>query len=54
MNSSVAIIGMEYPAIARTENSVYISLCVVILNGVQLDITLSAAIETHEITATGC
>lgn len=50
---AVAVIGMEQPAITRTESRTSISLCIVVINRVQLDIDLSASIETHEITATG-
>ena len=40
-------------AITEIESSTSINICIEILNRVELEIGLSASLETHEITATG-
>ena len=50
---TVAEIGMVEPTIMVTEAGTSISLCAVLINLVQLDIPLTAFVQTQAITATG-
>lgn len=50
---SVALIGMEIPSIAETENFVSITVCAVLINLIQLEIPLTAFARTQSATATG-
>ena len=49
---SVAVIGMTSPNLSQTEDSIDVSVCVTLLQS-QLEITLTAFIETQGVTATG-
>ena len=47
------MIGMVNSAITEMERSTSLNICIEIINRVELEIGLSASVETLEITATG-
>lgn len=50
---TVATIGMRDATLTQMENSVSFQVCVTLINSMQLEISLTAFIETSPVTATG-
>lgn len=50
---TVATIGMRNASLTQTEDAVSIQVCVTLINSMQLEISLTAFVETSPITATG-
>jgi hypothetical protein len=49
----VATIGMRDATLTQIENAASIDVCVTLINSMQLEISLTAFIETSPVTATG-
>ena len=50
---TVATIGMATATLTKMESAVSIQVCTVLINSMQLEISLTAFIETSPVTATG-
>ena len=53
IHCTVALIGMESASIVETESDLSLNVCVQLINLIQLDIPLTAFIDTQSGTATG-